>query len=47
MPLSNDSVTGISSTVEPSAHIEILGKDVDELSLTFVTPLRAEDDAEF
>lgn len=42
----DDSVTSVGSTIETSANVIVLGKDVDQFAFTFVTPLGAENDSE-
>ena len=42
--IGDNGVTSVCTTIESSAHIVVLGEDVDELTLTFVTPLGTEDD---
>ena len=43
----DDRVSGIGTTVESAADVEVLGKDVHKLAFTLIAPLGAEDDAEF
>ena len=42
----DDGMAGVGTTIESSADIVVLGKDVDKLALTLVTPLGAKNDAE-
>ena len=44
--VSNDGVASVSATIESSANVVVLGKDVDEFAFALVTPLGAENHAE-
>ncbi len=44
--IGDDGVASVGSTIEASANVIVLGKDVDQFAFTFVTPLGAEDDSE-
>lgn len=42
LPIYNNSVPGIRTTVESGAHIIVLRKNVYKLSLALITPLRTQ-----
>ena len=44
--ISDDSVACVGSTIEASANIEVLCKNIDQLAFTLITPLGAKDDGE-
>jgi hypothetical protein len=46
VPVGNDSMAGVRTSVETRADIVILGQDVDELAFALVTPLGTQDDSE-
>ena len=43
--ISDDCVSSIGSTVEASANVVVLRKDIHKFALAFVAPLRSKDDA--
>jgi len=43
----DNGVASIGASVEPGAHVVVLGKDVYEFAFAFVSPLRSENDCKF
>lgn len=47
MSISDHSVASVGTTIESCTDIVVLGENVDELALAFITPLGTKDDTEF